>query len=77
MGPDGQFLHVDESTLKGSSFASAKILIATNQFQKIEGSVDLIVDKDYYSVCVVEEESFRSIKLSLVDISSELSMKKE
>lgn len=72
----GQFLQVDESTLNCSSYVCAKILIATNQIHKVEGCLDLIVDKLKYSISVIEEDSLRFIKHSFFDISSELAMKK-
>lgn len=72
----GKFLQVDEATSKGSSYVQAKILIATNQFQKLNGYVDLITDEAIYPVRVMEDDSFRIIRKSFFDTSSEVLMEK-
>lgn len=60
----GQFLMVDENTLKESSFVRAKILIATDHAHPIHGHLEMIVDKAKYHIRILEEESFRSIESS-------------
>lgn len=72
----GDFLQIDESTLKASSFVRARILIATDQFDKLEGNMNLMVDNVYYSIKVIEEETFRIIKQSFFNITAEIAVEK-
>ncbi|KAI8536289.1 hypothetical protein RHMOL_Rhmol10G0245900 [Rhododendron molle] len=57
----GCFIEVDNDTLKETSFAKGKILIATEKSNKIEGQVKLKVNGRIYSVRVEEEDTFRTV----------------
>ncbi|KAG5534965.1 hypothetical protein RHGRI_022921 [Rhododendron griersonianum] len=54
----GHFISVDEETLRDSYFAQGKILIATEEIQKIEQWVHLEVQGVKYDVLVKETSSF-------------------
>lgn len=71
----GQFLMVEEKTLKESSFEVAKILIASSQVQSIKGQLDLTVDKVNYKVRISEDESFRVVENSMINGLSDLRLK--
>lgn len=58
----GQFIQMDESTLKEKSFEKGRVLVATEQFQKISGTVDIIIQGEKFVVRVEEDESFRTFK---------------
>lgn len=60
----GDFLKVDENTLRGSSYEKGRILIATDQTQRIEGVVELVVDGIRYLVRIEEDDSFRKVESS-------------
>ncbi|KAG5554798.1 hypothetical protein RHGRI_012379 [Rhododendron griersonianum] len=55
------FIEVDNDTLKEISYAKARILIASESSNKIEGEVQLIVNGRKSCVQVVEEETFRTV----------------
>lgn len=57
----GCVIEVDSDTLREASYAKGRILIATENHNKIEGEVQLVVDGGNYRVRVEEEESFRTI----------------
>lgn len=50
----GDFIAVDENTLKENSFTKAKILIASKAKSKIEEEINLDVDGKIYSVQIFE-----------------------
>lgn len=60
----GQFLEVDENTLKEGSYEKGRFLIATEKTRKIEGHIQLQIEGKKFMVRVEEEESFRIIKSS-------------
>ncbi|KAH7840564.1 hypothetical protein Vadar_018662 [Vaccinium darrowii] len=55
---------VDENTLNGGSYEKGRILIATDQSQKIEGNIGLVVDGTRYMVRIEEEDFFRKVESS-------------
>ncbi|XP_058180116.1 uncharacterized protein LOC131298656 [Rhododendron vialii] len=57
----GCFIEVDNGTLKEVSYAKGRVLIATENSNKIEGEVQLMVNGRKYCVQVVEEGTFRTI----------------
>lgn len=61
----GEFLKIDDATLKEESFDKGKVLIVTRQIQKIIGSIELDILGTVYSVRVEEDESF-----SIIDAKS-------
>lgn len=73
----GNFLKIDEDTLKESSYVKARILIATDQIEKLEGYIDLCIDGVKYTVRVTEEDTFRFIMQSSVDLPLESFMEKK
>lgn len=59
----GEFLKVDDNTLYGDSFERGRILIATEQTQRITGTIQMEILGLIYSVRIEEDESFRTITL--------------
>ncbi|KAH7866477.1 hypothetical protein Vadar_020924 [Vaccinium darrowii] len=51
----GDFLKVDENTLRGGSYEKGRLLIATDHTQRIQGVVELAVDGIRYLVRIEEE----------------------
>lgn len=58
----GDFIEVDENTLREGSYEKGRILIATNQTQKIVGNVALVEDGMKYLIRIEEEDSFRKVE---------------
>lgn len=73
----GEFLQVDESTNLEEYFVKARLLIATDQYAKLDGSMELMIDNVIYPIRVIEEDTFRFIKKSLVNIPTDLSLEKQ
>lgn len=57
----GCFIEVDSDTLREVSFVKGRILIATENPNKIRGEVQLMVDRRKYIVTMEEEESYRTV----------------
>ncbi|KAG5543613.1 hypothetical protein RHGRI_016383 [Rhododendron griersonianum] len=55
------FIEVDKDTLKEVSYAKGRVLIASENSNKIEGEVQVVVNGRKYCVQVVEEETFRTV----------------
>ncbi|KAI8535773.1 hypothetical protein RHMOL_Rhmol10G0199800 [Rhododendron molle] len=55
------WIELDSDTLREVSFAKGRLLIATENPNRIEGEVQLIVNGRRYNVRVVEEETFRTV----------------
>lgn len=60
----GEFLKVDEPTLHGDSFERGRILIASEQSQRISGTIQLEILGLKYYVRVEEDDSFRTINFN-------------
>ncbi|KAH7859110.1 hypothetical protein Vadar_031653 [Vaccinium darrowii] len=60
----GEFIEVDENTLKGGSYEKGRILIATDHSKRIEGNIELVEDGRKYIVRIEEESSFRKVESS-------------
>lgn len=61
----GHFLEVDDNTLREVSFEKARLLVVTDETNKIEGQVHLNVNGKGYWIRVEEEESFRTVSPSI------------
>lgn len=57
----GEFLKVDDDTLYERSFEKGRILIVTQQSQRISGIIHMEIMGQIYSVRIEEDESFRII----------------
>lgn len=57
----GHVIEVDSDTLREVSFAKGRLLIATENPNRIEGEVQFIVNGRRYNVRVVEEETFSTV----------------
>lgn len=66
----GQFIQLDDRTLRGISFEKGRILIATEIPKKIEEVIQVTVEGTNYMVRVEEEESFRSVESNMFPLSS-------
>lgn len=73
----GNFLQVDEPTLKEVSYEKGRLLIATEQSQKISGFIELDILGKVYMVRVEEESSFRIIKDNMFSTGSPKSRAKD
>ncbi|KAF7112719.1 hypothetical protein RHSIM_RhsimUnG0200600 [Rhododendron simsii] len=60
----GHFIEVDDNTLREKSYEKGRLLIATDNFRKIEGTIQLTVERKVYEIIVEEEESFRVVRSS-------------
>lgn len=60
----GHFIEVDDRTLRELSFEKGRVLLATDNPNKIVGIIQLIVDGSKYNVRVEEESSFRVVTSS-------------
>lgn len=61
----GNFIQVDEKTLREESFVRGRILISTEKIHKIMGTIELVILEKRYNVRVEEDESFRFVKSSI------------
>ncbi|KAI8573276.1 hypothetical protein RHMOL_Rhmol01G0265700 [Rhododendron molle] len=73
----GCFIEVDSHTLREVSFTKGRILIATENPNKIEGEVQLVVNGRKYSVRVEEEDTFRTVPLTNLVSNSEVNSENE
>ncbi|KAF7120561.1 hypothetical protein RHSIM_Rhsim13G0125400 [Rhododendron simsii] len=60
----GHFIEVDDNTLREKSYEKGRLLIATDNFRKIEGIMQITVERKVYEIIVEEEETFRIISSS-------------
>ncbi|KAF7143126.1 hypothetical protein RHSIM_Rhsim05G0075400 [Rhododendron simsii] len=60
----GHFIEVDENALREKSYEKGRLLIATDNFRKIEGIMQITVERKVYEIIVEEEETFRIISSS-------------
>ncbi|KAG5547508.1 hypothetical protein RHGRI_013259 [Rhododendron griersonianum] len=66
----GHFIEADEKTLKEISFDKGRILLATENPNRIASKIQLIVDGKGYIVRVEKKESFRIVGSSKIFYSS-------
>lgn len=60
----GHFIQVDDNTLREKSYEKGRLLLATDNFKKIEGIMQITVERKVYEIVVEEEETFRIISSS-------------